>query len=137
VRKENYSLEVRKHFIKTYIWSMLLYGSEAWTMTAAEQKRLEAMEMWCYRRMMKIKWTDRITNVEVVRRVGEMKSIMNTLRRRRGKFIGHILRHSSILSTVLEREISGKNYRGRSWMEYIEQIRKDVKMRSYVGMKIF
>jgi hypothetical protein len=84
---------------------MLLYGSEAWTITAAEQKRPEAMEMWCYRRMLKIKWTERITNEEVLRRVGEKRNIMNTVRRRRGRYIGYILRHSSLLKTVLEGEI--------------------------------
>jgi hypothetical protein len=49
------------YIIKTYIRSMLLYGSGAWAITPAEQKRLEAMEMWCYRRMMTVKWTERFT----------------------------------------------------------------------------
>jgi hypothetical protein len=73
---------------------MLLYDSETWKITAAEQKRLEAMEMRSYRRMMKAKWTERVTNEEVLRRVGEKRNIMNTLTRRRGRFIGHILRNS-------------------------------------------
>jgi hypothetical protein len=91
---------------------MLLYTSEAWTITAAEQKRRETMEMWCYRRMLKVKWTERITNEEVLRRVGEKRNIINALRRRRGIFIGLILRYSSLLKTVLEGKISGKIYRG-------------------------
>jgi hypothetical protein len=69
--------------------------------------------------MLKIKWTERITNEEVLRRVGEKRNIMNVFRRSRGRFIGHILRHNSFLKTVLEGEISGKNYRGRPRMEYI------------------
>jgi hypothetical protein len=60
---------------------------------------------------------------------------MNTLRRRRGRLIGHILRHNSLLKTVLEGEISGKNYRRRHRMKYIGQTMKDVKRKSYVGMK--
>jgi hypothetical protein len=47
---------------------MSSYDSEAWTITAAEQKRLEALEMWCYGRMMQVKWTERINNEEVLRR---------------------------------------------------------------------
>jgi hypothetical protein len=86
---------------------MLLYGSEAWTRTAAERKRLEAMEIWYYRRMLRVKWTGRIYNEEVLIRVGEKRNIMNTLRRR-DRFIGHILRYSSLLKTVLAGEISGK-----------------------------
>jgi hypothetical protein len=52
-----------------------------------------------------------------------------TLRRRRGRFIGHILRHSGLLKTVLEGEISGKNYRERPRMEYIGQMMKDVQIK--------
>ena len=47
---------------------MFLYGSEAWMLTAAEKSRMEAFEMWCYRRMMKIKWIDRVSNEKVQRR---------------------------------------------------------------------
>jgi hypothetical protein len=75
---------------------MLLYGSEAW-ITAAEQKRLEAMEMWCYTRMLKIKWTDRITNEETLSIKEEKRNIMNAVRRRRGRLIGHILRQIRLL----------------------------------------
>ena len=58
----NTSIEVRKQFIRFYIWSMFLFGSEAWTLTATEKARVEAFEMWCYRRMMKIKWIGRESN---------------------------------------------------------------------------
>jgi hypothetical protein len=68
--------------------------------------------------------------------VGEKRNIMNTLRRRRGKFIGHVLRHSSPMKRLLEGEISGKNYRGRPRIEYVGQIMMDVKTKSHVGMKI-
>ena len=79
----NLNMEVRKQFIRTYIWSMFLYGSEAWTMTAAEKARIEAFEMWCDRRMMRIKWIDRVSNEEVLRRVGVKRSLLKTLNRRR------------------------------------------------------
>jgi hypothetical protein len=44
----------------------MLYGSETWTITKAEQGRIEAFEMWCYRRMLKISWMDMVTNEEVL-----------------------------------------------------------------------
>jgi hypothetical protein len=76
---KNNSLEVRKHFIKTYIWNMLIYGSEAWTIMAAEKKISKVMEMWCCRRTMKIKWTKMMNN-EVLRRVEAKRNIMKTMR---------------------------------------------------------
>jgi hypothetical protein len=68
--------------------------------------------------------------------VGEKGNTMNNLRRRRGRFIGHILRHNSLLKAVLEGETSEKNYRGRPRTECIAQIINDAKSNSYVGMKI-
>ena len=52
--------------LKTYLWSIAMYRCETWTIGEAERKRLEAFKMWCYRRMMNIKWMDRITNEEVL-----------------------------------------------------------------------
>jgi hypothetical protein len=60
---------------------------------------------------------------------------MNTLRRRRCRFIDHILGHSGLLKTVLEGEVAGNNYRGRPRVEYIGKMMKDVRTKSYVGMK--
>ena len=62
-----------------------MYGCETWTIGEAERKRLEAFEMWCYRRMMNIKWMDRITTEEVLGRIGERRTLWKNLRKRRGQ----------------------------------------------------
>ena len=87
---------------------MFLYGSEAWTLTATEKARVEAFEMWCYRRMMKIKWIERVSNQEVLRRVGEKRSLLRTLRRRRDNLVGHIMRHDGLMKTIVEGQVEGK-----------------------------
>jgi len=55
-------LKLRKKLVKCYIWSTALYGAETWTIRAVDQKHLESFEMWCWRRMEKISWTDHVTN---------------------------------------------------------------------------
>jgi len=55
-------LELRKKLVMCYIWSISLYGAETWTLRAADQKHLESFEMWCWRRMEKISWTDHVRN---------------------------------------------------------------------------
>jgi hypothetical protein len=55
-------LELRKKLVKCYIWSIALYGAETWTLRAVDQKHLERFEMWCWRRMEKISWTDHVRN---------------------------------------------------------------------------
>ena len=69
----------------TYVWSIAMYGCETWTIGDEE----EAFEMWCYRRMVNIKWMDRITNEEVFRRIGERRTLWKSLRKRRGQMMGH------------------------------------------------
>jgi len=59
-------LNSRKKLVKCYMWSMALYGAETWTLRAADQKYLESCEMWCWRRMENIIWTDHVRNEEVL-----------------------------------------------------------------------
>ncbi|MGI4401071.1 reverse transcriptase domain-containing protein [Klebsiella pneumoniae] len=56
----NINVGVRKRLLKTFVWSVALYGCETWVLGKSERDRLEAFEMWCYRRMMKIKWVDKV-----------------------------------------------------------------------------
>jgi hypothetical protein len=55
--------------LKCYIWSIALYGAETGTFRAVGQKKLESFEMWCWRRMEKISWTDRLRNEEVILKI--------------------------------------------------------------------
>jgi hypothetical protein len=59
-------LELWKKLVKCYVWSIALYGAETWTLRAVDQKHLESFEMWCWRRMEKISWTDHVRNEEVL-----------------------------------------------------------------------
>jgi hypothetical protein len=85
----------------------------------------EAFEVWCYRRMMRISWMDRVTKEEVFRRTGE-KSLWKNLVKGRDELVGHLLRHGGILKTTIEGIIEVRNYRGRSRLANIRQIMKDV-----------
>ena len=76
-------LELRKKLVKCYIWSMVSYGAETWTLHAIDQKNLESFEMWCWRRMEKISWTDHIRNEEVLLRVKEQGNILHEISKRK------------------------------------------------------
>jgi hypothetical protein len=62
-------LNLREKLVKCYAWSIAFYGAEMWTLRKVDQKYLESFEMWCWRRMKKISWTDRVRNEEVLHRV--------------------------------------------------------------------
>ena len=112
-----------------------MYGSETWTINSSDKKRIEAFEMWCYRRMLKIRWVDHVTNEAVLSRIGEKRKLWHYLTKRRDRLIGHILRHQGITNLVLEGSVGGKNCRGRPRDEYSKQVQKDVGCSSYSEMK--
>jgi hypothetical protein len=94
-------------------------------MTAEHVKRLEAFEIWIWRRRCKISWTDHITNKDVLRIVGEKRSLMETVRRRQKNWIGHVLRGDCLLRTVLEGRLQGKHQRGRPRRKMLDWMLKE------------
>ena len=62
----NIDLEIKKKLLKTYLWSVALYGCEARTIGKGERRRLETFKVWCYRKLLKISWVDVVTNEEVL-----------------------------------------------------------------------
>src|SRR6218665_2363074 len=95
---------LKKRMIKTLIWSVTLYCAETWTMRQVDIARLEAFEMWIWRRMERISWTEHISNKEVLTLVGEERSLISTIRARQRNWMGHLLRGDSS-----ERNNGGKN----------------------------
>jgi hypothetical protein len=85
-----------------------LYGAETWTLRAVDQKHLESFEMWCWRRMEKITWTDHVRNEEVFLRVSEQRNILHEIRKRKANRFGHILRRNYLLKEVIEGKIKGE-----------------------------
>ena len=73
----------KKSIVETLVWSMVLYGSETWTLQAEEIKRLQAFEMGILRRIEIISCTDKVSNEDALRRVGKERSLIETLERRR------------------------------------------------------
>ena len=117
-------LELRKKLVKCYIWSIALYGAETWTLRTVDQKHLESFDMWCWRRMEHISWTDHVRNEEVFFRVKEQSYILHEISKRKANWIGHILRRNCLLQRVIEGKIKGGYKRqedeekdeGSNWM---------------------
>jgi hypothetical protein len=101
-------LELRKKLVKCYIWSIALYGAETWMPQSVDQKHLKSFEMWCWRRMEKISWTDHVRNEEVLLRVKEQRNILQEIRKRKANWIGHIFGRLYLLQRVIEGKIQGR-----------------------------
>jgi hypothetical protein len=77
-----------------------VYGAETWTLRAVDRKSLERFEVRCWRKMEKISWTDRVRNEKVLLR--EDRDIIQTIKRRKVNWIGHIWRGNCLLNTLLK-----------------------------------
>jgi hypothetical protein len=105
-----------------------LYGAETWRLRKVDQKYLESSEMWCWRRMEKISWTDRVKNEAVLQRVEEERNILNTIKRRMNNWIRHILRRKCPLKHVIEGKkegkIEGTGRRRKQLLDYLKETRR-------------
>jgi len=106
-------LKLKKRIVKTLIWSTVLYAAETQTMRKVDILRLESFEMWIWRRLMKISWTEHRSTQEVLDIMDENRNLMNTIRQIQKNWLGHVLRTESLLCTVLEGRMEGTRTRGR------------------------
>ncbi|GFS12666.1 endonuclease-reverse transcriptase [Elysia marginata] len=87
--------------MKCFVWSPFLYASETWTLNKNTEKRIEAMEMWIYRRMQRISWKEKVTNKKVLESVGlQRPGLLLTIQRRKMKYYSHMRRHDSIQKKI-------------------------------------
>ena len=124
--------ELKKRIIKSVVWSVALYGAESWTTQKDDVRRLESFEMWIWRRMERVSWKDKKTNKEVLEAVGEKRSIVNTIRKRKKIWIGHIMRNPGLMRDVVEGRLEGKRPRGRKRMGMLDDLQSNM---SYGALK--
>jgi len=122
---------LKKRLIKTLIWSVVLYGSETWTMQKEDIKRLEAFGMWLWRRIMKVRWTDHKTNEEVLEMVQEKRMLIKTIREIQKNWVGHVLRSDSLLRTVWEGRMEGKKVVGRPRAKLLDWMIRETDNKTY------
>ena len=94
--------------IKSCIWSVAVCRSGTWTLGKNEERVVNAFEAWSWRRMLKIKWTNRITDDEVFQRAKEEGLLLKILKNRHHSRIVHTIRHNEFAENIIEGAISGK-----------------------------
>ncbi|GFR88354.1 endonuclease-reverse transcriptase [Elysia marginata] len=108
------SFATRSRLTKCYVWSIFLYACETWTLNASLERNIEALEMWLYRRMVRISWKEKKKNKEVLEEIGlKHTELLKTIKTRQLAYYGHIRRHQSLQKSIMEGKINGKRQRGR------------------------
>ena len=92
-----------------------MYGSEAWVLRKDDENRIQAAEMWFYRRLLCVKWTDKRTNESVLKELGVQRLMHSEISKRRLKYLGHANRNTKtdLMTTVLQGKVEAKRNQGR------------------------
>lgn len=114
----------KMRLVRTLIFSIFLYGSESWTIRAIDRKKIDAFEMWCWRRMLRIPWTAKRTNKSILDQLGIKTRLSAVCYQRILGYFGHIARRQpdNLDKLVVVGKVEGKRPRGRSPSRWCDQV---------------
>ena len=122
------SMATKLRTLRCYVISTLLYASDTWTMTAEMEKRIESLELWFLRRIMKVIWTKKISNVKIRELIeqkgGRQLYLIKEIRKRKVEYCGHIMRKDGITKLTITGKGEGKKGPGRprrTWLKDIQE----------------
>ena len=124
LKNRNISMTTKFRVLKTYVWSTLTYGCECWAITSDTEKKIEAAEMWFIRRILRISWTEKKPNVNVLRELegNVQRSLLKTIRKRQMEFLGHVCRRRGLEFLSLTGKVEGKRYRGKQRITFLDSL---------------
>jgi hypothetical protein len=105
------------------------------TIGETEEKFVNVFETWCWKRMLKVKWTDRVTNFEVFRRAKEERLLLEILKNGRQSWLGHITRHNECVVNIVEGAMFRKKAVGRPRLRYLQQVARNTGADSHIAVK--
>lgn len=116
---------IKKTLVNTLVFSVFSYGSESWTIKSGDRQRIDAFEMWCWRRMLRIPWPAHRTNVSILNELRIKDRLSTVCRRGILRYFGHISRgdHNN-LEELIEGRIEVRRLRGRSPSRWVDQIKE-------------
>ena len=114
--------------MRSLVTSIFLYACEAWTLAAELQRRIQAMEMRCYRKILHISYKDHVTNekvrAEIQQAIGSHEDLLTIVKRRKLQWYGHVSRLSGLAKTILQGTVKGGRRQGRQGKKWEDNIRE-------------
>ena len=118
-------ITLRLRLLQTLVFPVMLYGCESWSLTADLSRRIDAAEMWLYRRMLRISWRDRVRNEVVLQRIGRESLVLRSIMlRQKLTYFGHLVRHPGIDHDIMLGMVPGKRRQGRPQLQWTDDIRR-------------
>ena len=105
------------HIIRAMVFPVVMYGSESWTIRKAEHQRVDAFKLWCWRRLLRVPWTARRSNLLILKEIGPEYSLEGLMLKLKIQYFGHLMRIAdSLEKTLMLGKIEGRRRRGQQRM---------------------
>ena len=105
------------------VFPVVMYGCENWTITKAEHQRIDAFELWCWRRLLRVPWTARRSNQSILKEISPEYSLEGLMLKLKLQYFGHLMqRADSFEKTLMVGKIEGRRRRGRQRMRWLDGI---------------
>ena len=109
--------------VKAMVFPVVMYGCESWTVKKAEHRRIDAFELWCWRRLLRVPWTTRRSNQSILKETSPGCSLEGLMLRLKLQYFGHLMwRVDSLEKTLMLGGIGGRRKRGRQRMRWLDGI---------------
>ena len=105
------------------VFPVVMYGCESWTVKKAERRRIDAFELWCWRRLLRVPWTARRSNQSILKEISPGISLEGMMLKLKLQYFGHLMRRvDSLEKTLMLGGIGGRRRRGRQRMRWLDGI---------------
>ena len=112
-KSRDITLPTKIHLVKAMVFPVVMYGCESWTVKKAECRRIDAFELWCWRRLLRVPWTARRSNQSILKEISPGCSLEGMMLRRKLQYFGHLMqRVDSLEKTLMLGGIGGRRRRG-------------------------
>ena len=129
LKSRDITLPTKVHLVKTMVFPVVMYGCERWTIKKAERRRINAFELWCWRRLLRVSWTARRSNQSILKEISPGCSLEGLMLKLKLQYFGHlILRADSFEKTLMLGNIEGRRRRGWQRMRWLDGITDSVAM---------
>ena len=122
-------MPINFHLVKTMVFPVVMYWCESWTINKAECWRIDAFELWCWRRLLRVSWTARRSNQSILKEISPEYSLEGLMLKLKLQYFGHLMRRvNSLEKTLMLRKIEGGRRRGWQRIRWLDGITDSMDM---------
>ena len=119
----------KDHIVKATVFPVVVYRCESWTIKKAEHQRIDAFELWCWRRLLKVPWTARRSNQSILKEISPEYSLEGLMLKLKLQYLGHLMRRAdSFEKPLMLEKIEGRKRRGQQRMRWLNGITNSMDM---------